>query len=223
MNRSSRKAPYARSATKSWTLNAIMRSLPARHLYAASIDITAWCRLCTAPSPVLHLSIHAARHGLSSRGAPTAFQTCSPLFTAWTLNILISLATPSTSWSATQCNLSLVRKGLTSPGPGATGPEERKRKEFIKKVERGAAVAPGWTPDFSFHPMGLDLNGAWGPSALRIVDFTSRLASLRTTEPQARICRRSIQAVSRNISEWNATLIRARRPQPFPNTFERGP
>jgi hypothetical protein len=116
-------------------------------------------------------------------------------------------------------NLSLVRKGLISPGAGAAGSEERKRKEFIKKVERDAAVAPGWTPDYSFHPMGFDLNGARGPSALRIVDFTSRLASQRTTEPQARIRRRSIQAVSRNISEWNATLIRARRPQPFPHSF----
>jgi hypothetical protein len=106
--------------------------------------------------------------------------------------------------------LSLVGKGLTSPGGGAAGSEERKRKEFIKKVERGAAFAPGWTPDFSFHPMDFDLNGAWGPSALCIVDFPSRLASQRTTEPQARIRRGSIQAVSRNISERNATLFRAR-------------
>jgi hypothetical protein len=29
-------------------------------------------------------------------------------------------------------NLSLVRKGLTTPGAGAAGSEERKRKEFIK-------------------------------------------------------------------------------------------
>jgi hypothetical protein len=84
-------------------------------------------------------------------------------------------------------NLSLVRKAITSTGAGAAGSEERKRKEFIKKVERGAAVAPGWTPDFFFHLLAFDLNGAWGPSALRIVDFTSRLASQRTTEPQARI------------------------------------
>jgi hypothetical protein len=31
-------------------------------------------------------------------------------------------------------NLSLVRKGLTSPGAGAAGSEERERKAFIKKV-----------------------------------------------------------------------------------------
>jgi hypothetical protein len=116
-------------------------------------------------------------------------------------------------------NLSLVRKRLTSPGAGAAGSEEGQRKDFIYEVERGAAVAPGWTPDFSFHPMGCDLNGLWRPSAHRIVDLTSRLASQRTTDPQARIRRRSIQAVSHNISEWNATLIRARRSQPFPNTI----
>jgi hypothetical protein len=50
-------------------------------------------------------------------------------------------------------NISLVRKGLASPGAGAVGSEERERKELIKKVERGAAVAPGWTRDFSFHPI----------------------------------------------------------------------
>jgi hypothetical protein len=89
-------------------------------------------------------------------------------------------------------------------------------------VEQGAAVGPGWTPNFSFHPMGFNLNGAWGPSALRIVDFTSRLASQKTTEPEARIRRRSIQPVSRNISEWNATLIRARRPR-LSRPLGRGP
>jgi hypothetical protein len=50
--------------------------LPARHVYAVSIDITAWCRLCTAPPSVLHLSIQATRQGHSSRGAPTALQAC---------------------------------------------------------------------------------------------------------------------------------------------------
>jgi hypothetical protein len=78
-------------------------------------------------------------------------------------------------------NVSLVRKGLTSPGAGAAGSEKRKRKEFIKKVRRDAAVAPDRTPDFSFQLMGFEFNGSWGPSALRITDFTSRLASLRAT------------------------------------------
>jgi hypothetical protein len=41
--------------------------------------------------------------------------------------------------------------------------------------------------------------------------------------PRAPQTSAAIQAVSRNISEWNATLIRARRPLPFPNTGERGP
>jgi hypothetical protein len=74
-------------------------------------------------------------------------------------------------------HLSLARKWLASRGAGAEGSVEAKRNEILKKVERGAAVAPVWTPDFSFHPMGIDLNGAWGPSALRIIEFTSRLAS----------------------------------------------
>jgi hypothetical protein len=56
----------------------------------------------TAPSSVLHISIQAARHWLSSRGAPTALQSCSPLWAAWTLTILTSLSTLSTSRSATQ-------------------------------------------------------------------------------------------------------------------------
>jgi hypothetical protein len=41
--------------------------------------------------------------------------------------------------------------------------------------------------------------------------------------PRAPQTSAAVQAVSRNISEWNATLIRARRPLPFPNTSERGP
>jgi hypothetical protein len=120
-------------------------------------------------------------------------------------------------------NLSQARKGLASRGAGAEGSVNEKLNEILKKEERGAAVAPVWTPDLSFHPMGIDLNGAWGPSALRIIEITSRLASQRTTERQARIRRRSIQAVSRNISAWNATLIRARRPLPLPNNIDRGP
>jgi hypothetical protein len=39
-------------------------------------------------------------------------------------------------------HLSLVRKGLASPGAGAADSEEAKRKEFLKKLERGTAVAP---------------------------------------------------------------------------------
>jgi hypothetical protein len=198
-----------------------MRSLPARHLCAASIDVTAGCILYIAPSSVLHSSIQVARQGLLSRGARTALQTCSPLWTAWMLTILTCYRRhgPRHSWRAQPFPGPERAHYTPHTGAGAAGSEERKRKELIKKVERGAAVAPGWTPDFSFHPMGFDVNGALGPSALRIVDFTSRLASQRTTEPQARIRRRSIQAVSRNISEWNATLIRARRPQLFP-TFD---
>jgi hypothetical protein len=78
-------------------------------------------------------------------------------------------------------------------------------------------------PDFAFHPMGFDLNGAWGPSALHILDFTAALSSHATTKPQARIKRRSIQAISGTISQMNASLIRARQPLPFPNLVQYGP
>jgi hypothetical protein len=113
-------------------------------------------RLCTAPSSVQHSSIQVAGHGLFSRGAPTVLQTCSPLRAAWTLIILISLATLLTSRSATQsvrktcrwsgkCSLHLVPRAPKSESGGS----------FSRTVERSAAVAPGRTPDFLFHALGL--------------------------------------------------------------------
>jgi hypothetical protein len=48
------------------------------------IDNTAFCRLCTARSSVLHSSNLVVRSGFMSLGAPTAFQTCSP---AWTTRL----------------------------------------------------------------------------------------------------------------------------------------
>jgi hypothetical protein len=71
--------------------------------------------------------------------------------------------------------------------------------------------------------MGFDLNGAWGQSALHILDFTVALSSQAMTEPQPRIKRRSIQVISREISQMNASLIRARQPLPFPNLVQYGP
>jgi hypothetical protein len=78
-------------------------------------------------------------------------------------------------------------------------------------------------PDVAFHPMGFDLNGAWSPSSLRILDVTAALSSLSTTEPKVRIKRRSVQVVSHTISQLNASLIRTRQPLPFPNQVPRGP
>jgi hypothetical protein len=71
--------------------------------------------------------------------------------------------------------------------------------------------------------MVFDLNGAWGPSALHILDFTSALSSQATNEPQARIKCRSIQLISRAISKMNTSLDRARQPLPFPNLVQYGP
>jgi hypothetical protein len=59
---------------------------------------------------------------------------------------------------------------------------------------------PDWVLDIAFYPVGFDLNGAWGPSALRILDFAAALSSQDTIEPLARIKRRSIQVISRTIS-----------------------
>jgi hypothetical protein len=84
-------------------------------------------------------------------------------------------------------------------------------------------MVPDWVPDFAFQPMGFDFNGAWGPPALHILDFTSAPSSQATTEPQARIMHRSIHVISRTISQMNASLISACQPLPFPNLVQRGP
>jgi hypothetical protein len=64
---------------------------------------------------------------------------------------------------------------------------------------------------------------AWGPPALHILDFTAALSSQATSESKARIKRRSIQVISRTISQMNASLIRARQPLPFSNLVQYGP
>jgi hypothetical protein len=116
--------------------------------FASSIDITAWCRLCTAPSSVLHLSIQAARRGLSSRGAPTALQNCLPLWTAWTLTILTYLATHATSRSATQSARTTFRwsgKGSLHlvPAPRAV------------KNESGRSLSRRWSAVLLLRQVGL--------------------------------------------------------------------
>jgi hypothetical protein len=185
-----------------------MRSLIVLHLYADFLQIPALRRLSTATISVLHSSILVETDGILSLGAPTALPLArhcgctghrpsrhpSPPFDFAIRDIVDAH------------NLSLVRKRLASQGASAAGCDEAKWTELFKKMERGAAVAPCWTPDFPFHPMGCDFNGAWGRAPLRMVDVTSRPASQRMTETPARIRRRSIRAVSRHISEWNATL-----------------
>jgi hypothetical protein len=120
-------------------------------------------------------------------------------------------------------NLTDVWKALSSPSAGPAVGETRKRVRFAAKITQVQLMVPDWVPDFASHPMGFDLNGAWGPSALHIPDFTVALSSQATTEPQARIKRRSIQVISRTISQMNASLIRARQPLPFPNLVQYGP
>jgi hypothetical protein len=47
------------------------------------------------------------------------------------------------------------------------------------KKERGTTVVTGWTPDFSFHAMGFDLNGALGPRRRHCRRRASRGKSIR--------------------------------------------
>jgi hypothetical protein len=119
-------------------------------------------------------------------------------------------------------NLIEVLKALASSSAGPALGETRKRTQFAAKVSQAQVLAPDWMPDVAFHPMGFDLNGAWGPSSLRILDVTDALSSLSTTEPQVRIRRRSVQVVSRTISQLNARTS-ARQPVPFPNQVQRWP
>jgi hypothetical protein len=93
-------------------------------------------------------------------------------------------------------NLSLVRKivllnkyhstqrhpfGFEMLASPAAGSEGAKDKELLKKARRGTPFVPCCTPTHSFHSMETDLDGAWGPSGLRIVDFNSNLASQRAS------------------------------------------
>jgi hypothetical protein len=120
-------------------------------------------------------------------------------------------------------NLTEVRKALASSSAGPALGEALKRTRFASKVAQARLLVPDWMPDVAIHPTGFDLNGAWGPSSLRILDVRAALRSLFNTEPQVRIKRRSVQVVSRTISQLNASLIRARQPLPFPNQVQRGP
>jgi hypothetical protein len=116
-------------------------------------------------------------------------------------------------------NLTEVRKALASSSAGPTLGETRKHTRFAAKVAEAQLLAPDWMPDVTFHPMGSDLNGAWAPSSLRILDVTAALSSLSTTEPKVRIKRRSVQVVSRTISvecEPHPRATAATLPQPGP-------
>jgi hypothetical protein len=57
-------------------------------------------------------------------------------------------------------NLTDVRKALSSPSAGRTIGEARKRARFAAKITQAQVMVPDWVPDFAFHPMGFDLNGA---------------------------------------------------------------
>jgi hypothetical protein len=79
-------------------------------------------------------------------------------------------------------NLTDVRKALSSPSTGPAIGQARKRVRFAAKITQSQLIVPDWVPDFAFHRMGFDLDGAWGPSAQRILNFTAALDSQTATE-----------------------------------------
>jgi hypothetical protein len=72
-------------------------------------------------------------------------------------------------------NVTDVRRALASPSAGPALGEARKRTLFAAKFAQAQVLAPNRVPDFAFLAMGFDLNGTWGPSSLRILDFTAAL------------------------------------------------
>jgi hypothetical protein len=76
----------------SWTLKVIMRSLPMRTLYIASIDFVVHSLLNTATSLVMHPFALFARLEVLSLGVTPALQTRLPSWMAWTLTIQTSPA-----------------------------------------------------------------------------------------------------------------------------------
>jgi hypothetical protein len=65
------------------------------------------------------------------------------------------------------------------------------------------------TPQFALLPMGVDLNlnGACGPSAIHVLNFTAALSSQFTAEPEARIKLRFIPLILRTFQQIDASLI----------------
>jgi hypothetical protein len=81
-------------------------------------------------------------------------------------------------------NLTDVRKALSSPSTGPAIGQAQKRVRFAAKIIQSQLIVPDWVPDFAFHRMGFDLDGAWGPPAQRILNFTAALDSQTATEPK---------------------------------------
>ena len=111
--------------------------------------------------------------------------------------------------------LSKIRSALRSSNSGTSIIEKDKIREFQNKLRMAPA---SWrNPPFAFSPIGFDLNGAWGPRAIQVLQHCAALSSSITGESQHTISRRAVQQISQLISRCNAALIRSRiiRSAPF--------
>jgi hypothetical protein len=115
-----------------------------------------------------------------------------------------------------------VRKASSSPSAGPAIGEARTQVQFEAKTTQAQLMVPDWVANFSLQPMGFDLSVALGQYVLCIPDFTAARSSQSTTEPQAHIKRRSIQVVSRMISQMNSSLTGALQPLPIANLVQQG-
>lgn len=117
--------------------------------------------------------------------------------------------------SGWECALAKVRRSVIASGGAAAIVAAERELKILARCRRGVAAKPEWEPAFAFHAEGFDLNGGWGPSMLRLLDFCAKSAADITGEPPARFRLRAMQIVSHVLSATNAALIRARMFIPF--------
>lgn len=70
-----------------------------------------------------------------------------------------------------------------------------------------------WKRPFQFRPFGMDVFGAMGPEALKIIDQFSRIRASRFNQSVASCRRKILQAVSIAHITSCAKMLSCRRPQ----------
>ena len=91
--------------------------------------------------------------------------------------------------------------------------EREKEAEFRRKMR----MAPRWAErlsKFAFSPIGFDATGAWGPRALQVLRFCSKMAAQFSVEPQLRLrnvpCSRYPKGLCSVTQPWYAPESRPR-------------